>query len=334
MFLTSQLEYLRGLDCCGAPSGAASGARANDTTREHMDRACETPIELHILCQERYDDDWRRLLETFGLRSQQMSRTATCATCRRAVTCIAPAEGRRARVRSRQSSRVSPSSRRAIWISFGASCSLGTPRCTLGHVGVRQRIASGSRMLRRERDVSLGVVGAARDGRSLTCQTRKHVSCTPTSNLSRCTCRQARVSGHALDGGCSWRARRASRRRARVVAAAVGGPPLARRRVLAARQLRAAGLCECAARAQPPRRSGWPLRHGGWRLRRVAHRKHAARALLQKCGRPQRRPDDRPAHHQRIGMCAARRHQNTLGVVHAVCEPFSFACLWQIERGT
>jgi hypothetical protein len=74
MFLTSQLEYLRGLDCCGAPSGAASGARANDTTREHMDRACETPIELHILCQERYDDDWRRLLETFGLRSQQMSR--------------------------------------------------------------------------------------------------------------------------------------------------------------------------------------------------------------------------------------------------------------------
>ena len=43
MFLTSQKGYLRGIDCNAA--------------------------EVHFLCQERFDEDWRALLRTFGVRS-------------------------------------------------------------------------------------------------------------------------------------------------------------------------------------------------------------------------------------------------------------------------
>ena len=41
MFLTSQLGYLRGVDC----------------TRD---------VEVHLLCQERFDQDWAALLRSFG----------------------------------------------------------------------------------------------------------------------------------------------------------------------------------------------------------------------------------------------------------------------------
>ena len=43
MFMTSQGGYLRGVHC--------------DTT------------EVHFVCQERFDDDWRSLLRIFGVRS-------------------------------------------------------------------------------------------------------------------------------------------------------------------------------------------------------------------------------------------------------------------------
>lgn len=51
MFLVSQLSYLRGLDCSNAKT------------------------EVHFLCQERYDEDWKALLAEFGMQSSSLGRS-------------------------------------------------------------------------------------------------------------------------------------------------------------------------------------------------------------------------------------------------------------------